>query len=110
MLGELIFILFLGGGFITYRFLSNPQSRFIHSHHLVPYVEIEHVEFLPCLRIPLGKRHIRVHHWIYLGLIALLSLTIDPNLFGKLPFINGFCLGGIIQGITYRDLFKLQDS
>lgn len=105
----IVFILSLFLSFFVYKKFSKPKSRLFHSHHLVPNVEIKNIELLPCIRIPLGKKHLHIHHWIYLTLLLGTSLTIDSNLMGRLSFINGFCIGGIIQGLTYRDRFKLKD-
>lgn len=114
-MGEVVFIISFLVGFLVYKKLSIPKSRLFHSHHLVPNVEIKHIEILPCLRIPLGKgrfggkRHLHIHHWIYLGLLLVISLFIDNRLTGNLSLVNGLCLGGIAQGLTYHDRFKLKE-
>ncbi|SRR5258708_7809041 len=111
-----IFIVFIILGFIFYKKFSKPKKRLFHSSHLVQKIEIKHIEILPCLKIPLGRKeflfgryHLHIHHWLYLGMLLGLSLLIDSNLFGRLSFLDGFFVGGIIQGLTYRDRFKLRD-
>lgn len=102
-------------GFFVYWKFSKPKSKLFHSSHLVPNVELKHIELFPCLRIPLGRRmlwkrrQLHIHHWIYLSFLLMVSLLINNNIFGQLGVINGFCIGGIIQGLTFKDKFKLED-
>lgn len=62
--------------------------------------------------VPLGKNHhlgsiiislgedirIHVHHWIILLIILL---------FAKNIYLQGFCVGGILQGLTFPDWHRI---
>lgn len=110
------FIVFIALGFIFYRKFSKPKKKLFHSGHLIQKIKIKHIEILPCLKIPLGRKkflfgryHLHIHHWLYLGILLGISVSVDNNLLGKFWFLNGFCIGGILQGLTYSDKFKLKD-
>ena len=64
------------------------------------------MEFLPSLKIRLKNHIIHIHHWIFLSAIFVVLITFTAG-FAQLLFFKSFCLGGIIQGITYSDRFKI---
>ncbi|HIH10877.1 TPA: hypothetical protein HA241_01690 [Candidatus Woesearchaeota archaeon] len=55
------------------------------------------------LLIPLGSYSIHLHHW----LIALVMLIILFSLKIYNPFLHGFLLGLILQGLTYHDFYNI---
>lgn len=61
------------------------------------------------LRFSVGKYYLHIHHWIY-GLVILLVLFIFKF---YNPFIFGFLVGIMVQGLFYKDrlliLYKKQD-
>lgn len=113
---KIVFIVFIVLGFIIYWKLSKPKSKLFHSHHLIQKREIKNIELLPCIRVPLGRRflfygrkHLHIHHWVYLGLILLLFIILGGGIFGIFSPIEGFSIGGILQGLAYRDRFKMKE-
>jgi hypothetical protein len=90
-------------GFFVSRFLSKP----IHiKPNRLPRLGIKRVEIMPNLLIQTTKWKIHVHHWMTLSLVfAVLILTTAS--FNHLLLVKSLCLGGIIQGITYRDRFHI---
>ena len=55
------------------------------------------------LRLSTGKYYLHIHHWIYYFLIIIILYVI--NFYN--PIIYGLIIGGIIQGLTYRDRFVI---
>ena len=58
---------------------------------------------LKSLRIHVGRRTIHFHHWL-IACIALIALVLADYHSG---FIYGFLMGLVIQGLTYRDFYKI---
>lgn len=46
-----------------------------------------------------NKKNIHLHHWIYLLFIA--------KKYKKNKLIRNICMGGIIQGLMYKDCFSI---
>ncbi len=60
------------------------------------------------LRIKVRNHFIHIHHWIYGGAV----LAVAPMFFEKHPWpyqsvFIGFLIGIVIQGLTYRDFYKI---
>lgn len=54
------------------------------------------------IRIPFGENFLHIHHWIW-GIVALFTSLIYLNA----PFIAGIFLGICIQGLSYKDAFRI---
>ncbi|MEK9147062.1 MAG: hypothetical protein AAB639_02600 [Patescibacteria group bacterium] len=95
----------LGGivtGFWFYHLFSQPlklQDR-------LPKIKIKTLEVLPNLKIRLTKRTIHIHHWVSLSIAFAILITATTG-FTQFLLVKSFCLGGIIQGFTYSDRFKI---
>jgi len=96
-------VLFIISIFFSYAFFSNfsnPEKK----KHFVPKLKFYRIEFLPNLRLHLKNNILHFHHWLlFLCLLALLSV-IYP-LFHEFTMFKGLLLGGIFQGLTFRDRF-----
>lgn len=90
-------------GFWFYTLFTHPNK---HLNHRIPKIKLKAIEILPNLRINLKKNMIWVHHWITLSVI-LAVLTFKAVDFTHLLIIKSFCLGGAIQGITFKDRFNI---
>ncbi|MEK7631496.1 MAG: hypothetical protein AAB445_01335 [Patescibacteria group bacterium] len=53
------------------------------------------------LRFTFGRYTFWLHHWLYcsIAIVALLSVGVYH------PLVYGFLLGGVIQGLTYKDFY-----
>lgn len=96
-------ILGAAAGFWFYTIFTQPNK---HLNSKVPKIKLKAVEFLPNLKINFKKNMIWVHHWITLSVI-LIVLTYKAVDFTHLLIIKSFCLGGAIQGITFKDRFNI---
>ena len=50
------------------------------------------------------KECFHIHHWLILTLLLIYNLTIVKDIRFKY-ILYGFCFGGIIQGLKYKDRF-----
>jgi len=96
-------ILGISFGYSLWLLLSHP-SKFLKNK--LPEIKLKSVQFLPNFRIKIKQKLFHIHHWIFLILI-LGILIYTTNSFTQLLLLKGFILGGAIQGITYKDRFKI---
>lgn len=89
-------------GFSLYMLFSHPK----YLKKSVPSIGTGKIQILPNLKIKFKNRIIHLHHWIllsaFLGFLNHIAQGID-NLF----YIKLFTLGGIIQGFSFKDRFKV---
>lgn len=91
--------------FILFHFISRPKSKL---HKKLPKARIvKRFELFPRVTFEAKNRIFHFHHWMVLAPIYIFSQTIGKDL-GILQsdLIQGFMLGGIIQGLMYDDSFK----
>ena len=89
-------------GYWFYHLLTQPLKF----KNKLPQIKIKALEFLPNLKIRLKNHIIHIHHWIFLCAIFVVLLTATTGFYQLLLF-KSFCVGGIIQGFTYSDRFKI---
>jgi len=58
---------------------------------------------VPSLKFKIGIYFIHLHHWLWALIIILILVCIDY--FNEI--IYGLLIGLIIQGLTYRDFYKI---
>lgn len=51
-----------------------------------------------------------IHHWIIFCLVSLVLVAIRPTIKPAFPYLFGFCIGALIQGLTYSDAFKVKQD
>ena len=61
------------------------------------------IGIVPSLRFSYKQYIIHIHHWIWGCLLLLVLFALDYYS----DFIYGFLIGLIIQGLTYRDFYKV---
>jgi len=89
-------------GFGIYVLFSHPKYQ----KKRVPRIRLGKIQILPNLRIKLKSGTVRLHHWIILSaILGFLNHTAQG--LSSLIFIKLFAIGGIIQGLTFRDRFKI---
>lgn len=95
----------LGGfiGFSLFEVASNPKFPV---NRKIPKERIKNLAILPNLEIISKKKMYHFHHWIDLSILYLLYIGLRRRLL-KSKILNGIMLGGILQGITYKDRFKI---
>ncbi len=90
-------------GFFISHFISKPVHI---KPNRLPKLGIKRVEIMPNLLIQTRRWKIHIHHWMTLSLVFVV-LVLTTASFNHLLFVKSLCLGGIIQGITYKDRFHI---
>ena len=93
-------------GFLTSTVISHPRSPVAKYR---PQIKVfKKVQILPQIKFfyKKGERVFTCHHW--LAMLALLFLAF--LFFQQYTFVKGFLVGGIGQGLTFRDRFEFRES
>lgn len=66
------------------------------------------IDICTSMRFGCGGWTLHVHHWMLMVLLAGILYMYHDTVSSNLAFIAyGFCLGGVIQGLTYSDRFDI---
>ncbi len=84
--------------------LSHPSSP---AKKRLPSKSARNVHYFPNLKIHRETHYYHIHHWMYFGALFLLIVSIRKRFRGD-RIIEGFFLGLILQGLTYKDRFKVK--
>lgn len=82
---------------------SHPKSPV---NKKIPRVKVKNVAVLPSLRISRKEKIYHIHHWLYLSSLYTYLLLRKKRVLKK-TFLHGLLLGSILQGLTYKDRFKV---
>lgn len=98
--------LILGGGMglATSWILSAPKSPI---KRKLPEAGIKNVEILPNVTIRRKNRIYHIHHWMFFSVFYASIMLVKKPIAGK-RFINGFVLGLIVQGLSYKDRLHIK--
>lgn len=72
----------------------------------MPAVSVKRLEILPDVKIRMRERIVHIHHWMTLAVIFG-ALTFLSSGFTQLLLLKSFCFGGTLQGLLYKDRFKI---
>lgn len=99
--------LFLGGalGYGFFWLTSHPTKSPVRKK--LPEKKIKNIHILPEIHVEAKGKRYHLHHWINVSfLYGLLYATRKRhNLLPKI--FHGFLIGSILQGLTYKDRFRL---
>lgn len=87
MIRLLYFIIAAAAGFIFWKFVSGKQEGEEGRLH--------------SLRFRFGRYTFWFHHWVYSAITSIIFLLAGV----RNPIIHGLLIGGIVQGLTYKDFF-----
>lgn len=90
--------------FVVFHFATRPKSKI---NKKLPRAKVKRFEFFPRFNVEAKNRIFHFHHWMILTPIYLFAQTIGKDL-GILQsnILQGFMLGGIVQGLMYEDSLK----
>lgn len=90
----------LGGsiGFIIFMLATHPGSKV---NKKLPEKHIKNLQVFPRLHLKARNRVIHVHHWMFLTPILILIQNISQS-----NILHGFVIGGILQGLMFKDRFR----
>ncbi|MFH1187119.1 MAG: hypothetical protein V1697_03015 [Candidatus Levyibacteriota bacterium] len=103
MNGILTLIFSIPVGYLLFLYLSHPKKK----KHRLPKISLGNVDFLPNFRVHIGKKTYHFHHWFILAL-AIATPVIIRERFQYPMIVQGFLIGGIIQGLRFSDRFKFR--
>lgn len=102
-LGKLLFGGALGYGF--FWLTSHPTHSPVRKK--LPFKKIKNIHILPEVHIEAKGRKFHLHHWLNISfLYVILFLTRKSHrILSKIT--HGFLIGSILQGLSYKDRFRL---
>lgn len=86
-------------GFLLFTLATHPKSRI---NKKLPDKKIRNVQLFPRINVSTRNRIVHVHHWMFLTPILLFIQN-----FTQSNLLHGFLIGGILQGLMFKDRFKL---
>ena len=90
--------------FLLFHLVTHPKSKL---NKKLPSKKITgRVQIFPRISIEAKNRVFHVHHWMLFTPAYFLLPQVNHGL-GLNPLIQGFLLGGIIQGLLYADRFRI---
>ncbi len=90
-------------GFALFWAASHPtKSPF---RKKLPEKKIKNLYLLPEIKIEKGDKHIHFHHWLNIASVYGLLYWKKRNMLGN-KLLNGFLMGSIFQGLSYKNRFS----
>lgn len=89
-------------GFVIHNLLTKPK----YLKKKVPRLNAGPIEILPSLKIKFKNKTVHLHHWIWLSAAIGISNHLAQGI-SNLIFLKLFALGGIFQGLTFKDRFEI---
>ncbi len=100
------FLLGSGLSYSFFKFTSNPSSNL---HKKIPKERFKNIDLLPNLEIERKTKAYHLHHWLYLSVLYGLFILRKKKM-PQSKLLNGLFIGGILQGLTYKDRFKIVEK
>lgn len=96
----------IGGavGYLVFWFASHPTRSPLRRR--LPHKRIKNISFLPEIKIKRKDKEYHLHHWLNLSSLYVL-LYLKRKRVIRSKFLNGLIFGSIIQGLSYKDRFKV---
>jgi hypothetical protein len=90
--------------FAFFHLATRPKSKI---NKKLPRAKLKRFELFPRFNVEAKNKIFHFHHWMVLAPVYLFTQTIGKD-FGILQsnILQGFLLGGIVQGLMYEDSFK----
>lgn len=97
---------FILGTLVSYgvfTLLSHPRSKV---HQKLPERRYKKVQYLPHIKLFNKERIFHFHHWFLFSLLSGPVLALERK-YLKSRLFHGLLAGGILQGLSYPDRFRL---
>lgn len=62
---------------------------------------------MPNFKIHIRRKTYHIHHWVLLSVIVAFGVFVYEGMI-RSPLFNGVAIGGILQGLRYKDRFKFR--
>lgn len=89
--------------FILFHLASHPKSKI---HGKIPKAKIKRFELSPRFTFEAKNRIFHLHHWMIFTPIYFFVQAKGAGIFQS-DLFSGFLIGGILQGLMYKDSLKL---
>ncbi|MBI2443528.1 MAG: hypothetical protein HYV40_06535 [Candidatus Levybacteria bacterium] len=99
----IIFLVSFTIGYYIFLLFSHPGKK----KHKLPNIRIRNVELLPNFKIHGRHKTYHIHHWVVLSLALAVGAFLYEGII-RSPLFNGVTVGGILQGLRYKDRFKIR--
>lgn len=99
----IIFLTSLLVGYYLFLMFSHPEKK----QHKLPKLRVKNIQILPNLKIYGKHKDYHIHHWVLLSVILALGAFVYEGII-RSPLLNGVTIGGILQGLRYKDRFKIR--
>lgn len=87
-------------GYYLFLVFSHPEKK----KHKIPAIKYKNIEILPNCRIHFRSKTYHFHHWLILSVFVTGFFMV----FDGMPLVKGVAFGGILQGLSYKDRFKIR--
>lgn len=96
--------LFVGliAGFSFFTVSSHQKSPV---YKKLPKKKLKNISYLPNIKIQSEKENYHVHHWMLFSALYAPFILIRRL---RSKFLHGFLIGSIIQGLSYKDRFRIK--
>jgi hypothetical protein len=92
--------------FFLFHVASHPKSKINKKlSKITPSTKIKRVELFPRFNIEAKNRRFYIHHWMLLAPLFVVTQTLGKGILQS-DMLHGFMLGGIVQGLLYKDSLK----
>ena len=91
-------------GYFLFWLASHPTRSPLRKR--IPQTQYKSISILPEIKIARKNKEYHLHHWFNISTLYLL-IYLKKKRLPHSKFINGLMLGGIIQGLSYKDRFKI---
>lgn len=90
-------------GFATLFSLTHDTHRSSFKRKL-PNIKLKNFELCPNIKVNFKHYQMHLHHWVALGLLFIMLSQLIGNIVDT-GVVKGFFIGGVAQGLTYKDRF-----
>ncbi len=88
--------------FAIFHYVSHPKSKI---HGKMPSAKFKRVQVFPRFNIETKNRVFHFHHWLVITPIFVGTQFVSKGVLSS-DVLHGFMLGGIVQGLLYKDSLK----
>lgn len=89
--------------FVIFTVASHPRSKL---NRKLPDTKFKNVQVFPRISVAIRSRIIHFHHWLLLTPFYLWAQNAEKG-FMHSDMVQGLVLGGIMQGLMFKDRFRL---
>lgn len=100
----IIFLVSFAVGYYLFLLFSHPEKK----QHKLPKIKFgSRLELLPNFKIHGRHRTYHIHHWVLLSVVVAVGVLAYESIL-RYPLLNGMTAGGILQGLRYKDRFRIR--